>query len=564
MSAALTYREVTFAYPGRAEPALVDVSVDVPEGAFVLAVGETGAGKSTLLRAANGLVPHFSGGRFTGSVTVAGRSTLAHPPRQLADVVAFVPQDASSSFVVDRVEDELAYGMENLGVAVERMRRRVEEMLDLLDIETLRSRSVRSLSGGERQRVAIAAALAAGPRIVVLDEPTSQLDPPGAEDVLAALQRLVHDHGMTVIIAEHRLERVAGFADLALGCRAGAVRIGAPSDVLDELGAGPPVARLGRALGWTPTPLTVRDARARALAGRGPGSPPAPREERADGRRLRAAQGKPSEPAALLIARRVSAGYGGAEVLRDVDLAVAAGEIVAVMGRNGAGKTTLLRCLAGVHRPSRGSIDFRGRPPCPGVDVALCPQDPDVILFADTVRDEIDATVRARSRRDGSGDATRRRRTSFDGATGDRTAAPSADVLLRLDLAAEASRHPRELSAGQRLLVASAAVAATGAPILMLDEPTRGLDPTSKSTLAAFVRAHVDRGNAVLISTHDVELAAGIATRIVMLAGGRIVADGPPAEVLGDSQVFAPQMTRVFGPGWLTPEQVLSAVAARA
>jgi energy-coupling factor transport system ATP-binding protein len=564
MSAAVRYRAMTFTYPGRAEPALLDVSVDIPEGAFALVVGATGAGKSTLLRAANGLVPHFSGGRFTGSVTVAGRSTLAHPPRQLADVVAFVPQDASSSFVVDRVEDELAYGMENLGVPVERMRRRVEEMLDLLDIDALRSRSVRALSGGERQRVAIAAALAAGPRILVLDEPTSQLDPQGAEDVLAALQRLVHDHGMTVIIAEHRLERVAGFVDLALGCREGAVCIGAPSDVLDELGAGPPVARLGRALGWAPTPLTVRDARTRALVKHGPGPQP-PHDDRSDARRRRnAGRDAAGDGDNMLLARRLSAGYGSADVLHDVDVRVAAGEILAVMGRNGAGKTTLLRCLAGVHRPSRGSVVFAGRPPRPGVDVALCPQDPDAVLFAETVRDEIEATARARGRRDRSREARRRRRAAPDAGEADAAAAPSADVLVRLDLAPEASRHPRELSAGQRLLVASGAVAVTGAPVLMLDEPTRGLDPDAKATLAEFLRVHADRGNAVVVSTHDVELAASIATRIVMLAGGRIVADGPPAEVLGDSHVFAPQMTRVFGPGWLTPEQVLSAVAARA
>ena len=179
-----------------------------------------------MLRAANGLVPQFTGGTFAGRVSVEGRDTLAHPPRRLADVVAFVPQDPGASFVLDRVEDELAYGMENLGVDPAHMRRRVEETLDLLDVAGLRDRSVRTLSGGERQRVAIAAALAAGPRILVLDEPTSQLDPQGAEDVMAALQRLVHDHGMTVLLAEHRLERVAGWVDVAIGFDRGRVSAG--------------------------------------------------------------------------------------------------------------------------------------------------------------------------------------------------------------------------------------------------------------------------------------------------------------------------------------------------
>ena len=205
-----------------------------------------------MLRASNGLVPHFTGGTFRGRVTVDGRDTLEFPPRKLADAVAFVPQDPAASFVLDRVEDELAYGMENLGVDPAHMRRRVEEMLDLLDIEPLRARSVRTLSGGERQRVAIAAALAAGPRILVLDEPTSQLDPQGAEHVVAALQRLVHDQGMTVLLAEHRLERVAGFVDLALGFVGRTRRrVGPPAEVIRRLGDGPagraarPAGRLG-------------------------------------------------------------------------------------------------------------------------------------------------------------------------------------------------------------------------------------------------------------------------------------------------------------------------------
>ena len=285
---ALRFDAVSFSYPDADRPALHDASVSIDEGTFALAVGATGAGKSTFLRAANGLVPHFTGGRFSGRVVVDGRDTLEHAPRALADAVAYVPQDAAASFVLDRVEDELAYGMENLGVDPVHMRRRVEEMLDLLDVEPLRRRSVRSLSGGEQQRVAIAAALAAGPRILVLDEPTSQLDPQGAEHVVAALQRLVHDQGMTVLLAEHRLERVAGFVDLALGFERGTVVPGEPAEVIRRLAMGPPVARLGRLVGWDPVPLTVREAR--RLGGRlapfelpasGPtGATPQPRPER--------------------------------------------------------------------------------------------------------------------------------------------------------------------------------------------------------------------------------------------------------------------------------------------
>ncbi len=268
MTEALRYDDVTFTYPDADEPALSHVDAVIPDGSFALAIGPTGAGKSTFLRAANGLVPHFTGGTFHGRVTVVGRDTRSEPPRRLADAVAFVPQDPAASFVVDRVEDELAYGMENLGVDPRLMRRRVEEMLDLLDLAPLRDRSVRTLSGGERQRVAIGAAMAAGPGLLVLDEPTSQLDPQGAEHVMAALQRLVHDHGVTVLLAEHRLERVAGWVDLALGFDTGRVQTGTPPAVIRSLAVGPPVATVGRSLGWDPLPLTVRDARlaARDLA----------------------------------------------------------------------------------------------------------------------------------------------------------------------------------------------------------------------------------------------------------------------------------------------------------
>jgi energy-coupling factor transport system ATP-binding protein len=518
---ALLFDAVSFRYPDADRNALREVDVVVDEGTFALAVGPTGAGKSTLLRASNGLVPHFTGGTFRGRVLAEGRDTLAHAPRRLADVVAFVPQDPAASFVLDCVEDELAYGMENLGVDRAHMRRRVEEMLDLLDIESLRARSVRELSGGERQRVAIAAAMAAGPRILVLDEPTSQLDPQAAEHVVAALQRLVHDQGMTVLLAEHRLERVAGAVDVALGFDRGRVTAGPPAEVIPRFASGPPVARLGRLLGWDPVPLTVREARRMATL-------PQATETRSGSLGDMAVE-----------ARRLTAAHGRTVALRGVDLCVREGEIVAVMGRNGAGKTTLLRALAGVHPPLEGTVHVDGHGPRPGVDVALCPQEPDSILFADTAAEEVRVTLRARG---------------MDPSVAE-------DTLADLGIAALASVHPRDLSAGQRLLVAVAATCAGRPPVLLLDEPTRGLDAETKDLLAGVLRSHADAGGAVAVATHDVELAASVATRVVMLAGGSLIADGEPGSVLGDSHVFAPQMTRAFGPGWLTPEQVAGALA---
>jgi energy-coupling factor transport system ATP-binding protein len=519
---ALEVDRLSFRYPGAERDSLRDVTVDLEEGAFVLATGPTGAGKSTFLRAANGLVPHFSGGTFTGRVLAAGRDTTKEPPRRLADIVAFVPQDPAAAFVLGVVEDEIAYGMENLGVDPRHMRRRVEEMLDLLSLEPLRRRGLRSLSGGEQQRVAIAGALAAGPRILVLDEPTSQLDPQAAEDVVAALQRLVHDQGVTVLVAEHRLERVAGFVDQALGFDDGRIIVGSPAEIIGASGLGPPVARLGSMLGWTPVPLTVREARRR-----GNGMPV--------GRRIEPAP--PGEP--LLTVRGVDARHGDRPALHGVDVAVSRGEILGVMGRNGAGKTTLLRTMAGVHRPARGEVRMGTEPPRTGVDVVLGPQRPESVLFADSVLDEVRATLTARGRDPGS----------------------AHEVLEALGIRDLAPFHPRDCSAGERLLVAVAAVAAAGPPVVLLDEPTRGLDAAVKRRLIGFLRAHAARGGAVALATHDVELVAAVATRVVILAAGEVIAEGDPATVLGDSMVFAPQMTRAFGPGWLTPEQVAGAMA---
>jgi energy-coupling factor transport system ATP-binding protein len=240
----------------------------------------------------------------------------------------------------------------------------------------------------------------------------------------------------------------------------------------------------------------------------------------------------------MLAARNLTVVRGAQVVLDGVDLVVDGTSRIGVLGRNGAGKTTLLRSIAGVHLPARGTVTVGDRVPSPGIDVALCPQEPEVLLFAETVGEEVRATRRARRLPDDPG-----------------------PTLEALGISALATRHPREVSAGQRLLVAVAAVAAAEAPVLLLDEPTRGLDPWSKERLAGFLRTHAAGGGAAMVATHDVELAASFASRVVILAGGEVIADGDPGVVLGDSTVFAPQMTRAFGAGWLTPEQVAEALA---
>ncbi|MFD0314715.1 ABC transporter ATP-binding protein [Streptomyces flavalbus] len=592
----IRFEDVTVTYDGAAEPAVRGLDFEVPEGELVLLVGPSGVGKSTVLGAVSGLVPHFTGGTLRGRVTVAGRDTRTHKPRELADVVGTVGQDPLAHFVTDTVEDELAYGMESLGLAPDVMRRRVEETLDLLGLADLRNRPIATLSGGQRQRVAIGSVLTPHPRVLVLDEPTSALDPAAAEEVLAVLQRLVHDLGTTVLMAEHRLERVVQYADqvLLLPAPATAPVLGAPAEVMAVSPVFPPVVDLGRWAGWSPLPLTVRDARRRAGALRdrlgdaepaptgalraGPGDPASgePLPARPLGARPGGtAPAKPipagapdaappvSRPTLRSLLRRRPPGdlpqaspraaevrslavdRGRVRALRGVDLAVAPGETVALMGRNGAGKSTLLSALVGLVEPTSGTVRVGGATPHRTAPrdlvrrVGLVPQEPRDLLYADTVAAECRA------------------------ADEDADAAPGTCRALVSALLPGVGdgTHPRDLSEGQRLALALAVVLTARPPLLLLDEPTRGLDYAAKARLVGVLRGLAAEGHAIVLATHDVELAAEIAHRVVLLAEGEVIADGPTADVVVSSPSFAPQVTKILAPRpYLTVAQVKEAL----
>lgn len=534
----IRFDHVSFTYPDAHAPTLIDVDFVVPEGELCLVVGETGSGKSTLLRSVNGLVPRFSGGLLSGVVTVGGRSTAHVPPRELADVVGMVGQDPSAGFVTDIVEDELAHVMENLGVAPDVMRRRVEDVLDLLGLHDLRSRPLSTLSGGQQQRVAIGAVLTAGPRVLVLDEPTSALDPAAAEEVLAAITRLVHDLGITVLVAEHRLERVVQYADSVVFVPGDGspVVIGDPSRVLAGSTVVPPIVDLGRLAGWDPLPLSVRDAR-RASADL----------------RERLAPLRPPVPAAIAAGEVVAevedlhAAYGPLTALTGVDLQVRAGEVVALMGRNGAGKSTLLTHLVGLRTPQRGTVRVGGAEPHRQSarevirSVGLVPQDSGVLLYHDTVAAECVAADR----------------------DGDLAPGTTRAVLDRLVPGIDQRSHPRDLSEGQRLALALAIVLGAEPALVLLDEPTRGLDYAAKQRLVSMLQMLATEGRAVILATHDVEVVASVAHRAVVLADGEVVADGAARDVVVHSPVFAPQIAKVLAPEtWMNVDEVRAALLA--
>ncbi|MCI0385128.1 ABC transporter ATP-binding protein [Streptomyces sp. CNQ085] len=541
----IRFDQVSVTYGDGTAPVVHGVDLTVPEGELVLVVGPSGVGKSTLLGTVSGLVPHFTGGTLHGRVTVDGRDTREHRPRELADVVGTVGQDPLAHFVTDTVEDELAYGMECLGLPLDTMRRRVEETLDLLGLADLRDRPVAALSGGQMQRVAIGSVLTAHPRVLVLDEPTSALDPAAAEEVLAVLQRLVHDLGTTVLMAEHRLERVVQYADqvLLLPAPGAAPVLGEPAEVMALSPVRPPVVALGRLAGWSPLPLSVRDARRRAAGLRERLDSLEPPAERAGAGSPDGSGGEPLAEVSSLSVRR-----GRTTALEKVDLTVRPGETVALMGRNGAGKSTLLNTLVGMYEPVRGTVRLGGAPGAvphrtrPSEllrRVGLVPQDPRDLLYADTVAAECAGADR-------------------DAGAGAGTCRALVSALLP-DV--HDGTHPRDLSEGQRLALALAVVLTASPPLLLLDEPTRGLDYAAKERLTGVLRALADEGHAVVLATHDVELAAELARRVVILADGEVVADGPSAEVVTSSPAFAPQTAKVLAPRrWLTVGQVRAAL----
>ena len=536
----IEFHDVTFTYAGARLPTLSSVTLSIDEGELALIVGPTGSGKSTLLRSMNGLVPHFTGGTLSGRILVDGRETSTHPPREMADIVGMVPQDPLASFVTDTVEEELAYSMECLGVDTATMRKRVEETLDLLGIAHLRHRPLTTLSGGERQRVAIGAVLTAHPRALVLDEPTSALDPGAAEEVLSALQRLVHDIGMTVVMAEHRLERVVEYADQVIAIEPVAhadiphVVQGSPALIMRAAPIAPPVVRLGRIAGWDPLPLSIRDARRSAdglrslLVGKAPHIRSVPHTER---------------PAADVHGLVVT--YSNSVAIRGVDLQLFGGTITALMGRNGAGKSTLLGSLVGLSPITAGRITVDGEDPRTTNSarllrhVGLVPQEPSDLLEAVTVADE----CRSADRDSGCEPGTTR----------------ALVALLAPEITDDT--HPRDLSEGQRLLLALAIVLAARPKVVLLDEPTRGLDYPTKARLGSILRDLAEAGHAVALATHDVELVAEIADRVVIIANGEVVTDGSTEDVITASPLFAPQVAKIVAPApFLTVEAVGAAL----
>jgi energy-coupling factor transport system ATP-binding protein len=558
--AVLSFERVTYRYPGVERPALDDVSLQIAPGEFCLLAGMSGSGKSSLLRAACGLVPHFHGGRFAGRVRLAGLDTREHGPARLGAVAGALFQDPETQLVTSSVRAELSLALESRGESATAVARGVEEVALALGVDALLDRATHELSGGEKQRVALGAALAGRPRVVLLDEPTSQLDPVVGDELIGLLRRLNQEWETTVVLAEHRLERCLTGADRVIALEQGRVACDEQPAAFMQWASErapalqTPAAKLFALSDLHPAPVGVKQARAalRSLAllpGEGPGGPQA----------RGGAAPPPVRPGVVARLKSVRRGGGpsalalrgvwhelrdGPAILRGITLSVAPGESVALMGRNGAGKSTLLRHAAALLEPTRGRIERAGR-------VALLLQNPGDYFVHERVDEEA-----------------------------------SAQALAAAGLAAMAARHPRDLSGGERQRLALAIVtdadrppavrgmrtqtASADAPaavaVLALDEPTRGMDREAKADLAAELRRRAGEGQAVIVATHDPEFAAACADRAVLLADGRVIADGPTRELLAGGWYFATETARILGGagGALLPEQGAELLRARA
>lgn len=553
---ALAIEALTYAYPagastrdaftpplgGNASRVLDEVSLALAAGELAVLAGRSACGKTTLLRAACGLVPHFHGGEISGRIEVVGQDAIAAGPGDLAAAVGYVAQDPETQIVSTTVSAEIALPLELRGASAATRARAVEEVALALAIPHLLDRTVDTLSGGELQRVALAAALVTRPQLVLLDEPTSQLDPVAGDELIWLLRRLNEEWGVTILLAEHRLERCLAAADRVIAMDAGVIAFdGSPSSFLawaqeTDTALETPAARLFSLAGITPLPTGVRQAR-QALAGEGDRTPSSLNFSGGGGAALggarpkstRRSEGVRSTSTTVVEVRNLWVELGEEkeekrDVLKAIDLSVAGGERVALMGRNGAGKSTLLRALAGLAKPVKGKAEAPG-------GIALLTQNPGDYLVRERVGDELPGSA-------------------------------GAAALRTVGLEHAIDADPRDLSGGERQRLALA-IALAGRMdgdelpgLVALDEPTRGMDRARKAELVGLVESLARGGAGVVVATHDVEFAAAFAQRVVLLGDGVVIADGDAAEVLSGGWYFATEVARILDqPGVVTPEQ---------
>jgi energy-coupling factor transport system ATP-binding protein len=560
---------LTFRYSDAAKPALRDIKLEIQDGQFVLITGPSGGGKSSLCRCLNGLIPHFYGGEITGEVEVDSLDVMKHSTKEMATKVGMVFQDPENQLVTMDVEREIAFGLENLGFPQELMAKRVEEALDTVGIASLRHRSLAKLSGGEKQRVAIASVLALYPNILVLDEPTSELDPKGAEDVLNIVEQLNDELGITVVLVEHRLDRVAQHVDRIIVLDDGViVADGTPQSVLSDgrvskSGVGiPPAIKLvqglrDKGISVDNTPLTVKEARTtlakvfqhHVILSRN-SNPSTLHNSEPFSCHSEQSEESRSEATPLIEVKGLYHVYpDDFAALKNISLKIQEGQFVAIMGRNASGKTTLVKHFNGLLKPTKGDVVIDGvntkKASCAELarKVGYVFQNPNDHLSADTVEEEIASTLKTL------------------GVKNDGMKSMIDQVLQRFSLTQHRHRYPRSLSGGEKQRVALASVLVAQPKVIILDEPTRGMEYKLKAELMSFLDEYRKEGRVVILVTQDVETVAEYGDRVILLSEGRIVVDGAKREVLSQALLFSPQINRLAQSlkNYSVPSDVLTA-----
>jgi energy-coupling factor transport system ATP-binding protein len=526
----INIKQLSFQYPQTSHKVLDNVTLDIPEGTLTLVTGASGSGKSTLLRCINGLVPHFSGGVISGEIRVFGSDPIGEGVAVMAGKVGFVFQEPEAQFVFDTVEDEIVFSLENMGMSREDMDRSINQVLYELGLSDLRHRKINTLSGGEQQKVSIASALVAHPKVLVLDEPTSQLDPISADEVLKFMLDLKSQQNLTVLISEHRLERLLPYADLILNLAVNkTIHFGDPQQVLPEMDQVPPIIEIAQRFGLSPLPLT-------------PETFPKISTDLLPSSNKQSHYDPTNKAEILLSVQKLINSFENRTILKEVDLDLQGGEILVLMGPNGSGKTTFLRSVLKLI-PSSGDIFLNGV----AIknlhfseviqNIAYLPQNPNDLLFAESIIDELKITLKNHGR--------------------DFNSINYSKFLEHFGLADKGSQYPRDLSVGERQRTALAAITVHDPKIIFLDEPTRGLDYHAKRSLSGLFQQWRGQGKAILLVTHDVEFAAQLADRVAVLKRGQFIFVGSPADAFTKIHGYQTQTAQLFpNKGWITPKDI--------
>ena len=533
-------QNLSFQFNRDSEPVLKRINLEYQDGEFALICGPTGSGKSTLLKTINGLAPNFTGGLLGGKVFIDEVETTAWPSHRLAELVGYVNQQPEGAFVAETVDQEIAYSLEQLGKPQDFMHSTVLQLAKLMGIEAILKRNLNSLSGGQQQRVAIASALAAGAKTLLLDEPTSALDISATVDLVETLKDLTQSQNLTVLLAEHRIEKLLEIADTLTVVHGDGTATQGPlrGENLDLLFKNhrmvPAVVELSSYMGWSPTAISLEDAKSQWMK-----NPPV---ELAPTPETPAEQ--PNIPAFELVDFSVEYQV---PALTECSVAINSGQITAIMGPNGSGKTTLLWALVGELEKS-AKVSGTLRPDLkivkPGErlkTVALVPQLASDLLFLNTVSQEL---------------AESDRLTNLSAGT-------TAKVLEKISGRLDPNQHPRDLSAGQQLALVIALQLAKNASILMLDEPTRGLDYVAKRALAAQLVELKAAKKTIVLASHDTEFVSQVADRILVLENAKLVRAGSAQEVLSEPSLIQSTTAAVTGQTNENPPINLAELALR-